>query len=438
MSVTRYVWSGAVGTNDGSSWTDAFASISNALTGASPTDVIAVASDHNRSDPFSVTYSGPTSPGLQIISVNRTTNTYEPGAEEAITGTVVMNFQRFAHFRGVTFRGSASTGSSTANINIGNSQVTHGLVFEDCLFDSRSTMAVTGILIGPVANANNQEVDIQFVGTSFRWLNNTTGTRLRLQQGRITFIGCALGAGAGTVANLISARNGVCSEVTFIGCNWSGSTWTNLVEPLAGSHEYRFHDCMLRDDWNLLSSTPNPGGVTVTLTDCRTESGTQIPYQYHDALGSLVLDTAQRRTASPANAAWVITTTANATPFQPFRSPWISTYHDGETPITPWLECLRNDGTGTAPTDLDVRAEVSARTTVPALLTDGAPPLAAPVAQAAGVGTSAWTIPSPNTPVSYKIDSGAALTPAFAGDLMMRVAVGTPSISVIVDPVINT
>lgn len=82
-----YVDSNAVGLNDGTSWANAFSTVTEAITQANTNavfgQVIWVASDHLRSE-TTVSIDYISSYGLIIISVNKTTDTYEIGAKESI------------------------------------------------------------------------------------------------------------------------------------------------------------------------------------------------------------------------------------------------------------------------------------------------------------------------------------------------------------------
>ena len=59
-------------------------------------------------------------------------------------------------------------------------------------------------------------------------------------------------------------------------------------------------------------------------------------------------------------------------------------------------------------------------------------------AQADGAGTGSWTIGSSNSPKSFKIDAGAAVTPDEVGSMTARVVMAVPSKTIYLDPQIRT
>lgn len=86
----KYLWSGAPGIADGSSWTDAYTTMQNAASGAALGDRILVASDHadpNTNAAYTITFNGTADNPTQVICVNRTSGALTTGAVVFRSGT---------------------------------------------------------------------------------------------------------------------------------------------------------------------------------------------------------------------------------------------------------------------------------------------------------------------------------------------------------------
>jgi hypothetical protein len=233
----------------------------------------------------------------------------------------------------------------------------------------------------------------------------------------------------------------------FIGFDFSHVTGT-LVPNQADTGTFFFDRCKLASGVKVLaaqSSNPTLGSPEVYLFDCHF-GDTHGVHGYYNAMGEVVSDFGTYFTSGDAGQSWKITTTSLANRRQPFITPPIDVYHSGTSAITPYLECLRNDGTATARTDAEVFATFQFKGTANVVTASQASDrqavgpylnLTGGSAQAAGAGTGSWTIASSNSPASFKIDSGSAITPAESGSLTARISVSTPSISVFVDPQIR-
>jgi hypothetical protein len=90
---TRYVYSGASGANDGTSWTDAYTNLAACDSNITAGDTILVASDHSHNYAAATTITIPYS--CRIISVNRTSGLYEAATSNGdyTSSTLGYNFE---------------------------------------------------------------------------------------------------------------------------------------------------------------------------------------------------------------------------------------------------------------------------------------------------------------------------------------------------------
>lgn len=138
---TRYVWSGATGSGTGADWTNAYTTLSAAVTAAAAGDDIRVAHDHNEtaSSSAAVTYTlaGTRTSPVQVICVDRTTGTVTTGGLVKTVGAYNFTLTQStatggSQLRGVTIK-AGETGAS-AKITL-----TRALWARDCTFEIAST-----------------------------------------------------------------------------------------------------------------------------------------------------------------------------------------------------------------------------------------------------------------------------------------------------------
>jgi hypothetical protein len=192
----------------------------------------------------------------------------------------------------------------------------------------------------------------------------------------------------------------------------------------------------------------NLSSAEVVLYNC-SSGDVHWDFQHHNSLGSTVVETAiyasdgAEYNTTGTKYSWKIFTSADATFYNPYVSPWIHQYHEGTSAITPNLEGFR-DGSTTIIQNDEVWAEFSYQGTtnlpLAVFANDRMVPLAAAADQTSSKTYSDWTA-SPATDAGdsvFKLATTANITPSEIGNLSARVCVGEPSITVYVDPQIRT
>lgn len=345
--------------------------------------------------------------------------------------TVGGTFAGYLHFWGVAFSPGAgnTTGASFNGDNI-------NWTFDNCRFDC--TGSSQSIILGP-STSSGATVRMHIKDCS--WRPATANNRLSFRACPALVERLTIDTTLVTPTGLTAASDGH-NLVTFTGCDLSpitGSLLSSNNTSIAGT--FIFHGCKLGAGVVPLAAQSQPVGHDVYLLDCSSGDNHGI-FGYYNAKGSALTDTGTRLTAGAAGQSWKIVTNAYATVLDPFRTPPIPLYHTGTSAITPYIECLRNDGTASVLNDNQVWAEVMCKTIGGSpLLSDFTDRISildiatggAGTAQDAGAGTGAWTIASPNNPASFKINSGAAITPAEVGDISFRVCVAGAR-TVFIDP----
>lgn len=440
-----YVHNGGSNTSPYDTWAKAATTLTTGLSVATNADTVWIASDHTETAGAALTLTFPTSPGLRVISTDRTSG--EPPATLAAGATInvgsvnaALALVNSAHIHGVTFN-SGTVAGANADIQL-HKTASNGasLHLESCVLNEQNANPGANIEIGNNSTATD-DVHVILTNTEVRF-GNTNQTVLILGA-RISASGMTIG-GSTAPASLFTFSGAVAGQLTVQASDLTGQSFSTLVTGSANAHRADFVQCKVPSGITFLSSTGSTdGGTEMFVIDCA-NGDTHGLFAYYNPIGSAVSNTGTYFTAGAAGQSWAITTTSAANRAMPFRTPWINLYNTGTSAITPYLEVLRNNGTASAYTDAQVWAEIEAKvtsaSTAASRSTDRASPVAAGTAQAAGAGTGSWTIASSSSPASFKCDSGASLTPAENGHIRARICVAVPSISgtLFVDPQIRT
>jgi uncharacterized protein YjbI with pentapeptide repeats len=227
---TYYVWSGATGLANGSSWTDAYTSLDALFTGQAIAggDSILMASDHdNGSYAASKTFTFPesgmsTSSHVHLISTNRTSNLPEIGAIEQTNGDFSITVYGRINAYGVTFKTGSGTSQASTDIRIGSSSSTsYGKqIFTKCNFSVNSTSVSGSIILGTTLSKINY---VELNNCDFSFL--VSGQEFNINHVYAEFNGCTL---SGTpISNCFSALARF-AKINLNGCDFSSAS--NLTD----------------------------------------------------------------------------------------------------------------------------------------------------------------------------------------------------------------
>jgi hypothetical protein len=434
---TYFVASGGSNTAPYDTWAKAATSLATALAAATAdNDVVVIqynavpSGDAEVSVDTIYTFAG----NIQFISAsNDGGSAYTPtamGTANWIGNSTTNRYVRWAGgdkrvlVWGVTVRTAGSTGDSIA---FGNTSSGANQTWQNCYIWAGCTATSFASIEFGLGGSGY----FRLIGCTLRF--GATSQYLAISA-HAEFIGCSVSSSGSTPTSLFANHNAAFRGFSrWSGCDLSLITGT-LVGNIEGSHEVHLERCKLGSGVTLFAAqTTNPSedAARLTVLDCNA-GDTHITFGYYTYYV----------TAGAAAQSWKITTTANATIGQPFRTPWIHLYNTGTSAITPYLEVLRNGASPAAYKDNEVWAEAIAKTnsgfTLGAFYTDAATIGSAGANQAAGGGYGIWTGSDANDS-SIKVDTGAAITPAEVGYISMRLCVGVASKSdIYLDPQIRT
>jgi hypothetical protein len=444
---TYYVWGGGSNTAPYDTWAKAATTVTTVLgVPATSSDTILIASDNTNTAGAAITWSLPTSgPGLRIISTDRGTGAYTPGATvEVGAASAAFSINGYGSFYGLNIVGGTNN-NTACDIAIGTASTSsHGLSFEDCNLTIASINSTAVILLcGTSSNTTFDEFECIFKNCVFKFNNAGQGFSARL--GSFVFVGCSLDNTGSAPTNVftIPGNSNSCA-ISCVGCDWSGVSWTNIatIAESVACASLSFWGCKFPSGWGTVTGAGASilGNYELFVSDC-SSGDTHGFFGYYTPQGQAVLDTGIYYTSGAAAASWAITTTSLATPASPFMTPWIDLYNTGTSAITPYIEILRNNDSTSAWNDAQVWIEVAAKTnsggTLASVTDDRASPTAAGAAQANGAGLGSWTGETGSC-WSGKVGLASSITPAEVGHIRARVGVAINTSALYVDPQIRT
>ena len=435
---TYYVWSGATGTNAGTSWTNAYTAFGSAVTAATAAgDVILVHYTHQEQLAVDTTYTF--SASVRVISVNKdSSNAPTAMGTGGWIGNSTTNRNIFIsgallYFWGITLRVAGTGADSLSLARSDGSDVT----YEDCYLWIGTTADNSSNI--NLCSANNSAIHLK--NCTFRFGN--VAQSIGINGGSNFLENCTISTSGSAPSTIFTGSSVTTPGQTLVavGCNFAHGGSGTIVGGTEIPSLFQFVQCKFGASATALGSggTANGSGASVYVFDC-SSGDTHGLFGYYDAFGSCVSDTGIYYTTGAAAQSWKIVTTANCSFYTPFVSPFVDFYNTGTSSITPRFEILR-DGSTTAFQDDEVWGEFFVKSTSGSTQStpssDRMALLGTPANQAAGAGTGSWTGEGANA-WSGKIDSGSAVTPAESGHIRGRVVVGEPSITVYVDPQIRT
>lgn len=436
----RYVYSGASGSANGTSWANAYTTVNAGIAGISDGDDVLVAHDHAETGASSLTVSTGGSYTRDIVSVNRGgsvppgSGDVQKGAKVTTTGASNIDIQFRGYMRGLIF--NAGSGAVTAHIRA--ALANNGMVFEDCELNVKGTAGGNIYLGGAVAETVSR---VQLLNSTVSF--GSTGGSLNIYgQGDVLITGPSAKTfvqGATIPTMLIGGDTQTYStRLIFQGVDLSNIP--NLMRGQAGI--VKFINCRLHSSVVVISDVSylRLGTPPIDVINCHSSTSPFICARYMYQ-GALTTETTIVRTggASVASTAysWKIVPSlqfANCNDYeQPFEcfeidiedvpagSPVTFTFHLLTDNLTLTDRDVQLDchylGSSSYPLSTFARAKLATRATPANIASDS--------------GT-AWTTTGLTTPSKQKI--AITVTPAMAGTVRLILKYGRPSGTVYICP----
>ena len=431
---TYYVDSNATGLDDGSSWTDAWTSITSTLTIADG-DTVLVASDHSE-EHTGLTINFGTSTPSYLVSTNKTTGTYEAGAEIlAGAGNYSVTLQFNARIHGVTFQtGDQMSLKTGANGRQEHYEVTFNGRPSSIAF-SWNGMGLSGL------NFDSEEL-IKFVKCTFDFTygyGKSYYGRLTLVSASALIQECTFIDAASVVVMGASQRMSPSAKIS--NCDFSSvNGLTSLAwQGGADSSKVHFNNCKLPSPYNLMFAAITGKNFEVSGSDCddgviSSQEGISFKTTFY---GEQTTSIAAHRTSGANDGtkdfSWEIVSNANAIEtYSPFESPEISRYvESGPQTITVYIAGSASLNDDDFWVEVESPSEEVSPTSQGKFRTTKSLPPNTPAALTSD--TSSWT----GTGVGTKQKIEVAISPTVAGTVTVRCYLAKPSTTVYVDPKIS-
>lgn len=433
---TYYVYSGATGLNNGTSWTDAYTAFGSAVTAASASgDIIKVHKTHTENVGAGTTYTFLADVRVVVVDKDASdvlavmgTGGYIGNNASAFSVTLNGAFKVFIY--GLTLR----VEGGNASISLNSSDGGH---FELEQFYSWIGSTNPGCRLNLGTNVNNYT---KLIGATLRFGN---ASQSMVPSGYVEIYGGSISS-AGTAPSTFirnTTNKFVTADVPIEGMDLSFLGSGTLIGDFQNaSGTFKFVNCKLGTNYVILATQTltNKSSASAFLFDCASTDN-NVNFAFADAFGTLVIDTSIYFTSGAAALSWKITTTANCSFYTPFISPWIDMYNATLSSLSPYIEILR-DGSTTAYKDNEVWVEMAYKGTtgfpLSSFVNDRMTILGTAADQDAGAGLGSWTGEAASA-WSGKLAPGA-ITPAENGHIRARIVVGVASSVVYVDPQIRT
>lgn len=263
-----YVWSGATGLNDGSSWANAWTSIASATGVAAGSDVY-VSDDHYQSSTANLTLEFAATVGnpVRIVSVNRASGLASAGAAvEVRDGALTLTIRGSVYMHGLHLRAVTTGIPVNARIALAESNNTDVQAYEKCELQVAGGGSSSKLTIGTVNNI--APCAVAFIATDvFVELPVAVISCAMTIDGGALLSG-ALPSGTNGVFSLASAGEGISLRVRGFDMSAMPASAPLIQNEIKQSGEIRFDDCKLPSSWTgVVVDTPSLA-ATVHMTNC--------------------------------------------------------------------------------------------------------------------------------------------------------------------------
>ena len=417
--------------SDGSSWTDAKATLAAALTAAGDGGIVYVSQAHAETQASAMTL---TSPGaaatpVRVICINDGTGAIAATATVSTTGASSITISGFAYCYGVAF--TAGDGTSGANITIASITQMYWR-FEAC-----------ALILGGSNSGNRINIGNQGAGQSADWINTTVQfahvSHAIAVSGRLRWLRtprAVTGATIPTTLFAVAANRGGIVEINGVDLS-ALSTGKNLFGVATGMvGEYRIENSKLGDAVAIEAGTRvGPGSPEVRAVNC---DSADTNYRYYRGVyqGLITQETTIVRTGGASDGTTPVSrkmvSSAGSKFYSPLESDPMVVWNETLGELTATVEVV-TDGVTLTDAEAWLEVEYLGTSGYPLALTASdraASIVATPANQAASSET--WTTTGLASPVTQKLS--ATFTPAEKGPVAVRVMLAKASTTMYFDP----
>ncbi len=403
------------------------------------TDIVRVSSTHSENTGGAISYAIPGAPGLQVLSVTFNgsgTGGLAAGASVTTGGNSSLTINGYGYFYGVSFTVGAGGSSSSAQINLAQSNSSsHWQRYDNCTFFLNTTSSTPILSLGRVTGGST-DADSTIVMNDCVWRFAGTGIKPTFKLGYFNIRGLSFHASSSALSTIFSFVTGAVAIIDITASDLSGMTSAAIVDISSkGTNRVRLTGCKLPSGFSLTTGTSgSPGSTEVIMQDC--DSGDNHYTFVKAGYGGTV--TQQNSIYADAsngtdNLGWTMAASANATFLTPLEAPSVNYWNATLSATTTTVEAASNNVTFK---DNELWQETLAKVTsgFPLGTWNVGDRAADVLASGANQTTSAksWT-GVPGTPVMQKLVT-TSFTPAEVGPIRTRAYLGKASATAYISP----
>jgi hypothetical protein len=434
-----YVWSAATGSANGTSWANAYTTLTLAFSGKVAGDVFYVAHDHAESTAAAITLTSNGSLTLlsKVVCVDRAGSVPPVSADRRATAQVTttgansITINTSTHFDGIIF--NAGTGAVTGSLLIATTG--HHQRFDNCSLRIVASGTSSILQFGPSGSVAGAYVECNNTTFSFAATAQQINVTAAVFHWRNT-----PSALLGTIPSVLFVQGlfrGAVVEIIGVDLSAAGSGKTIIsANSSAQAQPYRFIDCKLNASVTMSTVPASLGSLEVDFIRCGA-TGVNYTERHHKFPGLLVEETTIVRTGGASNGttpiSWNIATQSTCTYSMPFECPPIAIWNDTVgSAVTATVEGIW--GGGAVPNDDDIWIDVEylgdASSPQGSFVNDGKADL---LATAAGQSSSSATWGGSTT----KFKLNVTFTPQQKGWIYARVKCGKASSTFYIDSLVT-
>lgn len=431
-----YIYSGASGSANGSSWTNAYTTIAGALTSKAAGDIFYVANDHSESTASAVTWTFPgtsASPN-QLICVNRSGSVPPVSADLAATGVATTTGTSNLTISGVVYiQGmvlNIGTGAGAALLAVSGIWA----YLKNCQINKPST-GVAAHTFGTTSAEGEYVLD----NTSFSWGATMTSGIADSRSSKLTWKNTATPfngvAGANLPTTLINYT--LPSPIKLINLDLSslgsGKTLFTVTAPITA----QIINCKLGSSVTIATSDTKFGGADIRVINSDSSNTITRAERYApEGIETTELTIIKSGGASNGTTGFSrkMASSSLASYYSPLASMPIVVWNDITGSSKNVAVNIVNDGTTLTNADVWIEVDYNSDASFPDGLTafDGVADILAAGSNQTSDSTSTWTTTGLTTPIKQTLD--VSFTPQQKGWFYIRVMLAKASKTIYVDP----
>lgn len=279
---TIYVYSGATGLNNGTSWTDAYTDLATAVSAWTTSDVIYLASDHYEAPAGALTLASSNdneANPVHIYSIDRSDDSYKPAtsAQFVVGGADNTGINIVARLYGLYF--------STNHVILFNPNEDAVSRYFDCTFYCSNTGG--GKFITTYGGADNSAVHI-FTNCTLSQVLSSGTFYITAYRSKNIYHGCTFSFKSPTAAGAF--RGDTNGDHELYGCDLSGCSITTSLFFSIGNAALgaKMSNCVLPSSFSLITANNMGQYCEIVSSD---SSGNLDRYEYADGAGNSIIST---------------------------------------------------------------------------------------------------------------------------------------------------